>query len=74
MSFPDVLSAVKKNGLDLQHAIMDLWATEQVNEVVLAAVCQNGLALGYAPEEYRSDYKVTLNAVQQNRGNASDDT
>ncbi|MGL6120633.1 MAG: DUF4116 domain-containing protein, partial [Fusobacteriaceae bacterium] len=55
-----VLTAVKKNGLDLQDASKEL---QNDKEIVLAAVTNSGDALQYASKELQNDKEIVLAAV-----------
>ena len=52
-----VLAAVKKDGLDLEHADAKLVADK---EIVLAAVKQNGYALEHADAKLKADKEIVL--------------
>ncbi|MCH9689992.1 MAG: DUF4116 domain-containing protein [Gammaproteobacteria bacterium] len=56
-------SAIEENGLLLQEISND--AIDK--KLVLLAVRQNGLALRFAPEEFRNDAEIARIAVQENK-------
>ncbi|MCE3237041.1 MAG: serine-threonine kinase [Gammaproteobacteria bacterium] len=58
----DMLSIVKENGLYLRYLHKD----KITREIVLAAVMENGLALQYAPEEFKKDKDIFEVAFQNN--------
>ena len=64
--FDYVLSRVKKDGLELQHASKRL---RKNYRIVRAAVEQNGLALQFASEKLQGNKRIVLASVTEN-GNA----
>ena len=64
ISYKDlVLKAIKKNGLALEYASVNL---QNDKEVVLKAIKQNEFALEYASVNLQNDKEVVLKAIKQN--------
>jgi len=59
-----VVAAMQKDGMQLECVDRDL--QENQEEVIYAAVRQNGFALSYAPNKCQSDRKVVLAACSSN--------